>query len=508
MDQQLLVWEHATLTKIVLLFIPSLFISLLVHRIISDYLKLRHVPGPFFAAFSNLPRVSWVLSKRAHNKHIELHEKYGDLVRFGPNMVSCSDPTQIPTIYPLKGRGFVKSQFYKVLLPYSKGKSLPSLFGTDDEDIHKALKKPISGIFSMSNLVTFEPYVDSTIQLLLEQLDRRFVLTGEACDFGQWLQMFAFDVMGELTFSRKFGFLKEGRDVDGVMEKIWEHFKTAAPVTQMPWIDRFWNKNPLLVRFWPSTASPIMAFARQRVLERQAAEKDWDEASETNPRDFLSRFVEAQAKDSSVPDWAVTVWVFSNITAGSDSTAVVLRCIWYNLLHHPETLAELRRELERADLSQPCKWKEVHELPYLTACIKEGIRMHPPFGLPFERVVPAGGAVISGKYLEEGTVVGMSAWVANRNKAIFGHDAERWNPGRWCCDDGRRKEMENAILTFGAGKRQCLGRHIAYLEMFKLIPSLVQAYNIEPIESEGWTIENLWFVTQKGLKARLSKRVV
>ena len=260
----------------------------------------------------------------------------------------------------------------------------------------------------------------------------------------------------------------------------------------MPWIDRFWNKNPLLVRFWPSTASPIMAFARQRVMERQAAEKEWDEASETNPRDFLSRFVEAQAKDSSVPDWfvsarrgishaktlsrAVTVWVFSNITAGSDSTAVVLRCIWYNLLRHGETLAELRRELERADLSQPCKWREVHELPYLTACIKEGIRLHPPFGLPFERVVPAGGAVVSGKYLEEGTVVGMSAWVANRNKAVFGDDAEQWNPGRWCCDDGKRKEMENAILTVRKSGQLAWAR--ALTPLASLAPASVSAWDV------------------------------
>lgn len=82
----------------------------------------------------------------------------------------------------------------------------------------------------MSNLVSFEGYVDSTMRVLFEQLDRRFAQAGEVCDLGEWLQMFAFDVMGELTFSKRLGFLEHGGDVDGVMGKIWNHFKTAAPV--------------------------------------------------------------------------------------------------------------------------------------------------------------------------------------------------------------------------------------------------------------------------------------
>jgi hypothetical protein len=72
----------------------------------------------------------------------------------------------------------------------------------------------------MSTLVQFEPLVDSTIKAFLQQMDERYVdKQGPegVCDFGAWLQFFAFDVIGELTFSKRLGFVDEGRDVDGII---------------------------------------------------------------------------------------------------------------------------------------------------------------------------------------------------------------------------------------------------------------------------------------------------
>ena len=75
-------------------------------------------------------------------------------------------------------------------------------------------------------------------------------------------------------------------------------------------------------------------------------------------------------------------------------------------------------------------------LPCLDAVIKEAGRIHPPFSLPYERVVPPEGAVICGKWLPGGTAVGMSAWVTRRDYELFGHDADVWRPER--SQDGER----------------------------------------------------------------------
>ena len=66
---------------------------------IRSYTSLRHVDGPFLASLTNWVRYSWVLTNRAHEIHLEEHRKHGKLVRFGPNMVSVADPSEIPNIY-------------------------------------------------------------------------------------------------------------------------------------------------------------------------------------------------------------------------------------------------------------------------------------------------------------------------------------------------------------------------------------------------------------------------
>lgn len=108
---------------------------------------------------------------------------------------------------------------------------MPTIFATQDEDLHRMLKKPIAGIYTMSNLMSFEPYVDTTIAFFFTQLDKLFVQTGNVCNLGAWLQMFAFDVMGELTFSKRLGFLERAEDIDGIMESIWHYFYKTSPVS-------------------------------------------------------------------------------------------------------------------------------------------------------------------------------------------------------------------------------------------------------------------------------------
>jgi hypothetical protein len=74
---------------------------------------LNRYPGPFLANFTDLWRFFDVLGRRPDITHRKLHQKYGEVVRLGPNMLSFSNPRAIKTIYG-RAKGFTKVSFQNI----------------------------------------------------------------------------------------------------------------------------------------------------------------------------------------------------------------------------------------------------------------------------------------------------------------------------------------------------------------------------------------------------------
>ena len=88
----------------------------------------------------------------------------------------------------------------------------------------------------MSTLVHFELLVNQTITALMEALKKRFTdKAGESgvCDFREWLHFFAFDVVGELTWSKRLGFVEQGVDSEGIIQKAEDVFSYFAVVCSL-----------------------------------------------------------------------------------------------------------------------------------------------------------------------------------------------------------------------------------------------------------------------------------
>lgn len=80
---------------------------------------LRRIPGPWLASISSLDRLRSAASGQQMNYHLELHERYGPLVRIGPNHVSFAYADLIPEVYG------VGTKFRKVsLLLWSRVREL------------------------------------------------------------------------------------------------------------------------------------------------------------------------------------------------------------------------------------------------------------------------------------------------------------------------------------------------------------------------------------------------
>lgn len=114
-----------------------------------------------------------------------------------------------------------------------KGVRIQSLFSTVDEDYHARFRRCVNGAFAMSTLVSYEPLVDSTTTVFMEQTLKRFTgPNGSVCNFSQWLQYYAFDVIGEMTWSKRLGFVENNADVDGIVTSIADNLLYAGYVSE------------------------------------------------------------------------------------------------------------------------------------------------------------------------------------------------------------------------------------------------------------------------------------
>ena len=130
-----------------------------------------------------------------------------------------------------------------------------------------------------------------------------------------------------------------------------------------------------------------------------------------------------------------------------------------NPIAYEKLTAEVDAVVADGTLSIPVAHAEAVKLPYLKACISEGMRLHPSVGLTMPRSVPTGGAIISGFHFPEGYRVGVNGAVVQYDKDVFGLDTDIFNPDRWIEGDAAR--MDKTMIQFGAGPRTCIGKNVS-----------------------------------------------
>ncbi|KAK7885691.1 hypothetical protein LTR67_010042 [Exophiala xenobiotica] len=361
----------------------------------------------------------------------------------------------------------------------------------------------------MSTVVDYEDLVNSTTDVLFRELTERFVRPGVECDFATWVQMYAFDVLGEITFSKRFGFLEAGRDLEDMLHHTAKHMEYLGTMGQLPSLDKWFRLNNPLARLL-AKPNAIVEFTTKHIYRHRSFSRDRVNA------DFVTRFQMAREKypdimtDSQLIDYAVT-----NVSAGSDTTAIILRAVFFNLLTNPPALdrvmSEIREALARRPKDKVTKdhfsWTEARQMQFLQACIKESLRLHPALGMILPRVVPVQGAMVCGVFIPGGTEVGCNAWTVHRDKDIYGEDADSWIPERWLDpDEEKLKLLERYNFAFGAGARTCIGRHVAMLEISKLVPEVFRHFELELVDANRYKSKAGWLVVQSGLDVKLKVR--
>ncbi|KAK8075371.1 cytochrome P450 oxidoreductase [Apiospora hydei] len=488
-----------------LLYIATLSVLLLI-LFLRGFLKTitsktRSVPGPRIARFTRLWYFKRVWNGSWHSDNIALHQKYGPIVRVAPGWFSLSVPDK--DVYGIASR-FPKSDWYQ-------GWKHPdperwALFPDQDIRRHAETRRRFQSLYSMSALLSYEPYVDNCIDIFLERM-AEFARSGETVDMVHWFHASASWTGGE--------------DIAGTLRALHNSMSYSTLVGIYPWLHPYLY--PLLEKVPSSGAAGrtyLMGFVGKRIAARneargklsQSGAKIPTTADSSAPRDFLDKLMDTHDEHpEKVTPHHIFMMGLSNIIAGSDTTAISLSSILWHLTTTPKAMAKLRKEIESQPRTQGrITFKTANtSMPYLQAVIKEALRLHPAPGLPLWRVVPEGGATISNQYFEAGSVVGINLWVAHYDKSVYGDDADLFRPERWIeAEKGgpeRLQQMEANYMPFGLGSRTCIGRHISTLEMYKLIPELVSRYDFEPaMPRSDWKSKNYWFVKPERLAIRVS----
>lgn len=143
--------------------------------------------------------------------------------------------------------------------------------------------------------------------------------------------------------------------------------------------------------------------------------------------------------------------------AAFETAAQTIRTILYHLYSDPETLLRLRDELSQARMKHGgegnLSLSVLEQLPFLTGCICEGLRLSPGLATRLARVTPDRDLFYGQQRIPAGTPVGMTVLLMHMDEILYPQPGA-FNPSRWT-DSGTRSDK--TFAPFSRGTRNCLG---------------------------------------------------
>ncbi|CZR50242.1 related to isotrichodermin C-15 hydroxylase (cytochrome P-450 monooxygenase CYP65A1) [Phialocephala subalpina] len=466
---------------------------------------LASFPGPTIYGASILPAYYDLCIGNSASRTLELHEKYGPVVRMTPNDLSFS------SAQAWRER---KTDIYGYRKGHKNLERDPRFFYVDPERTqniiasneanHARMRRVMIHAFSESALREQEPIITSYCDLLIQRLSYQQEAKG-AVDIAAWLNFASFDIIGDLTFGESFHALEKGED-HWWMSTIFNGFKIGVML-------------PAVVR----TKDKFRNFIRDKTLSRLSME--------TDRRDVTAVIMRHNDKKEMSERELITN-AGCLIIAGSESTATLLSGLIFHLLSTPRVLALLQQEIRQAFTSQSAiNFASVSKLLYLQACIEEALRLYPPMPCGLPRQVPVEGMIIDGHFVPGNTSVSMHQLSTGRSARNF-KDPLKFVPERWLKDEPRASDEAAASAPqrssqystndefslrygnddFAASQPFAIGltvsrkQNLAFAEMWSIMARLVWKFDMElQLDSLNWDQQKVYVLWSKPpLNVRLS----
>ncbi|RCI14893.1 hypothetical protein L249_6995 [Ophiocordyceps polyrhachis-furcata BCC 54312] len=479
--------------------IPVVIIAWYGHSYFVSHRHLRGIPAPPGAQVSDL----WLLivsRLKARSVIVDrAHRKLGKLVRIQPNHVSIADESAISVVYG-HGNGFLKSDFYDAFVSIDE-----NVFNTRDRTKHSRKRKLVAHAFSTRMVTQFEPYVQHSLRLIIQKMDRLVETSPHRnqagkpearVDLSPWLNYLAFDIIGDLAFGRPLGMLRQENDMvetratpDGptsyvaAVGALHSRGEVNAVLGCMPRLTRYARYFP--DPFYRRGLDGVDKIAGMAIALVQKRLDDAMSPAGEKRRDIFSRLQQGcDHMGRQLGREELTAEALSYLIAGSDTLSTTLSAVFDNLARHPRVMRKLQAELDEAmpeeDVTVP-QADAIQQLPYLSHVIDETLRHHSTSALGLPRQIPADsdGVTILGRYLPPGTILSVPTYTLHHDRGIWGEDADEFRPERWEEPTQRQKDAFN---PFSYGPRACVGRNLAELELRLTTATWARRYTLEPRE--------------------------
>ncbi|KAL6852994.1 hypothetical protein ACO1O0_007543 [Amphichorda felina] len=456
-------------------------LGLAVYRIF--FHPLARYPGPLIAKLTNAHQLYHAWRGDRHLEFWRMHQRYGPVVRFGPNCLSFNSAAALKDVYGFKSN-VRKAEFYDAF-----AHPVANTHNTRDKAVHARKRRVLSQAFSDSAMRGIERYILQNVRSFCDQIG---TLDGAADSKGwtaprvmsDWCNYLAMDILGDLSYGKAFHML-ERPDNRFALELVEAATTRHLVCGTMPIVNKLKFDRVLFPKLAAGRAR-YMAYSKAQLTERTKLGEDSDR------RDFFYYLLKARDPETgqgfSIPE----LWAESNllIIAGSDTTSTAMAATLFYLVRNEAALRRVVEEVRSkfSDVEEIVQGPALTSCTYLRACIDEAMRLSPSVGSILPREVLQGGQTIDGHAVPAGTVVGVPHYTIHHNPEHYprpyDYVPERWITGSRSSLSGAETTEDDvaraqaAFCPFSVGPRGCIGKGLAYVEMTTALARTIFLYDM------------------------------
>lgn len=256
----------------------------------------------------------------------------------------------------------------------------------------------------------------------------------------------------------------------GLVEEGYDLLGTLNWTDHLPWLSEF---DPQRIRSRCSNLVPkVNRFVNRIISDHRAQTRD-------SPSDFVDVLLSLDGSDK-LSDLDMVAVLWEMIFRGTDTVAVLIEWILARMVLHPDVQSMVHSELDQnVGRSRAVEESDVASLTYLTAVVKEVLRLHPPGPLLSWARLAITDTIIDGRRVPAGTTAMVNMWAIAHDPQVWENPLD-FKPERFVAKEGA---VEFSVLgsdlrlaPFGSGRRVCPGKNLGLSTVMYWIATLLHEF--------------------------------